>query len=203
MRRPHHLMFTGIVAETGVIRSFEKGRRARRLKVSCEKALEDVQVGDSIAVNGCCLSVVAFDESSLQFDILEETARLTSFSHLQPGRQVNLEKSLVYHGKIGGHLLTGHIDGIGVIEVLEQKGRDYFLRVSIPEDQRKYVALKGCVALDGISLTVAAVREASLDVWLIPHTLEVTNLTDKEAGDLLNLEFDLLAKYLESLTEGK
>lgn len=196
-------MFTGIVEEAGVILSFEKGPGGRRLQVRGRKALEDVRTGDSIAVNGCCLSVVAFDENSLQFDVLEETARLTSFADLGPGRLVNLEKSLAYHGKIGGHLLTGHIDGTGTIEVLEQRGSDYFLRVSIPEDHRKYVARKGCIALDGISLTVAELTENSLAVWLIPHTMEVTNLRDKKPGDLMNLEFDLLAKYLESLTTGR
>ncbi len=196
-------MFTGIVEEAGVILSFEKGPGGRRLHVRGRKALEDVRTGDSIAVNGCCLSVVAFDDSSLQFDILDETARLTSFADLGPGRLVNLEKSLAYHGKIGGHLLTGHIDGTGIIEVLEQRGSDYFLRVSIPEDQRKYVARKGCIALDGISLTVAELTENSLAVWLIPHTMEVTNLRDKKPGDPMNLEFDLLAKYLESLITGR
>ena len=196
-------MFTGIVEEAGVILSFEKGPEGRRLHVRGRKVLEDVRTGDSIAVNGCCLSVVAFDESSLQFDVLEETTRLTSFADLGSGRLVNLEKSLAYHGKIGGHLLTGHIDGTGTIEVLEQRGSDFFLRVSIPEDQRKYVAWKGCIALDGISLTVAELTENSLAVWLIPHTMEVTNLREKKPGDLMNLEFDLLAKYLESLTTGR
>lgn len=196
-------MFTGIVEEAGVILSFEKGPGSRRLQVRGRKAVEDVRTGDSIAVNGCCLSVVAFDENSLQFDVLEETERLTSFADLGPGRLVNLEKSLAYHGKIGGHLLTGHIDGTGIIEVLEQRGSDYFLRVSIPEDQRKYVARKGCIALDGISLTVAELTANSLAVWLIPHTMEVTNLRDKKPGDPMNLEFDLLAKYLESLTTGR
>lgn len=196
-------MFTGIVEEAGVILSFEKGPGGRRLQVRGRKAVEDVRTGDSIAVNGCCLSVVAFDENSLQFDVLEETERLTSFADLGPGRLVNLEQSLAYHGKIGGHLLTGHIDGTGIIEVLEQRGSDYFLRVSIPEDQRKYVARKGCIALDGISLTVAELTANSLAVWLIPHTMEVTNLKDKKPGDPMNLEFDLLAKYLESLTTGR
>ncbi len=196
-------MFTGIVEEAGVILGFEKGPGGRRLHVRGRKVLEDVRVGDSIAVNGCCLSVVAFDESGLRFDVLEETVRLTNFADLWPGRWVNLEKSLAYHGKIGGHLLTGHIDGTGTIEVLERRGPDYFLRVSIPEDQRKYVARKGCIALDGISLTVAELTENSLAVWLIPHTMEVTNLKDKKPGDLMNLEFDLLAKYLESLARGK
>ncbi len=195
-------MFTGIVEEAGVILGFDEGPGGRRLHVRGRKVLEDVRVGDSIAVNGCCLSVVAFDESGLQFDVLEETVRLTSFADLGPGRWVNLEKSLAYHGKIGGHLLTGHIDGTGTIEVLERRGSDYFLRVSIPEDQRKYVARKGCIALDGISLTVAELTENSLAVWLIPHTMKVTNLKDRKPGDLMNLEFDLLAKYLESLVRG-
>ena len=196
-------MFSGIVEEAGRILSLEKRSGGYRLHLAAQKTLDGVEIGDSIAVNGCCLSVVAFDECSLHFDVLEETVRLTNLAHLSPGRWVNLEKSLVYNGKVGGHFLTGHVDRTGTIEILERRGSDYFLRVSIPGDQRKYVAWKGCIALDGMSLTVAELTENTLAVWLIPHTMEITNMKDRKPGELMNLEFDLLAKYLESLTAGK
>jgi len=198
-------MFTGIVEETGSIISFDKGADAYLLKLSANKVLEGIAHGDSISVNGCCLSVTQFDVSTglIQFDVLEETKRLTSFSDLVSGDLVNLERSLSFNGKVGGHFVTGHIDATGTVEVLEQRGNDYYLSVSIPEAQSKYVVWKGSIALDGISLTVAEVSAEQLAVWLIPTTMELTNLHKKKAGDPINLEFDLLAKYVESLTVGK
>jgi len=196
-------MFTGIVEEAGKVLSFEKGSKAYELKVAATKVLDGTELGDSIAVNGCCLTVVEIGEGTLKFDLLEETVRLTSFSGLKPGGVVNLERSLSYNGKMGGHFVTGHIDSTGTIEVFEARGADHYLKVSIPEDFARYVVWKGSITLDGISLTVAEVDEQSLSVWLIPHTLEVTNLHEKQVGDLLNLEFDILAKYVESLTSGK
>jgi len=196
-------MFTGIVEEAGKVLSFEKGSQAYELKVAAAKVLDGTELGDSIAVNGCCLTVVEIGEGTLRFDLLEETVRLTSFSEVKPGGVVNLERSLSYNGKMGGHFVTGHIDSTGTVEVFEPRGSDYFLKVSIPEDFARYVVWKGSITLDGISLTVAEVDEKSLSVWLIPHTLEMTNLKEKQVGDLLNLEFDILAKYVESLTCGK
>ncbi|MDA0348121.1 MAG: riboflavin synthase [Verrucomicrobia bacterium] len=199
-------MFTGIVEETGTILSFERDDAASCvLKLSASKVLEDIVLGDSIAVNGCCLSATFFDKNSgeIHFDVLEETKRLTSFANLDGGSLVNLERSLSFNGKVGGHFVTGHIDATGQIELFEQRGNDYFLRVSIPEEQSKYVIMKGSIALDGISLTVAEVTNRSLAVWLIPMTMALTNLSQKKIGDLMNLEFDMLGKYVESLTLGK
>ena len=198
-------MFTGIVEETGVILSFDQGDSAYLLRVSASAVLEGIAEGDSIAVNGCCLSVTQFDTESgeILFDVLEETRRLTSLEELCSGNLVNLERSLSFNGKIGGHFVTGHIDATGSIEILEKRGNDYFLRVSIPEEQSKYVIWKGSIALDGISLTVAERTPVSLSVWLIPTTMEVTNLREKKVGDLMNLEFDMLGKYVESFTTGK
>ena len=195
-------MFTGIVEETGTILSFDQGDSAYLLRVSASKVLEGIAGGDSIAVNGCCLSVTNFDlkTGELCFDVLEETRRLTSFAEINSGSLVNLERSLSFNGKVGGHFVTGHIDAAGTVEVLEKRGNDFFLQVSIPADQAKYVIWKGSIALDGISLTVAEVSISSLAVWLIPTTMEITNLKEKKAGDLMNLEFDLLGKYVESLT---
>lgn len=198
-------MFTGIVEETGIILSFEKGESAYLLRISADKVLEGVADGDSIAVNGCCLSVTQLDSETneLRFDVLEETRRLTSFARLNAGSLVNLERSLSFNGKVGGHFVTGHIDATGVVEVLEKRGNDYYLQVSIPAAMAKYVIWKGSIALDGISLTVAEVTANNLSVWLIPTTMEITNLKEKKVGDLMNLEFDLLGKYVESLTTGK
>lgn len=198
-------MFTGIVEETGRIISFELGNAGLVLKLSANKVLGDIALGDSIAVNGCCLSATFFDKESeeIHFDVLEETKRLTSFADLEVGCLVNLERSLSFNGKVGGHFVTGHIDATCQIEVFEQQGNDYFLRVSIPEDLSKYVIMKGSISLDGISLTVAEVTNRSLAVWLIPTTMELTNLSQKKVGHLMNLEFDMLGKYVESLTVGK
>lgn len=193
-------MFTGIIEETGRVERFERGGDAWKLRVLAKEALRDVALGDSIAVNGCCLTVVKFDAQGLEFDLLEETRRLTSISAIAPGSAVNLERSLRFGGKMGGHFVTGHVDGLGVVEVFEPRGADRYLRVKTPAGGGKYLIHKGSVAIDGISLTVAEVSGDSFAVWLIPHTVAATNLREKRPGDLVNLEFDLLGKYVEKLT---
>lgn len=194
-------MFTGIVEEKGRVVSFGQGSASWRLKLSAETALAGVAHGDSIAVNGCCLTVTDFDAAAgaLEFDVLEETRRLTSFSALKPGSAVNLERSLRFDGKVGGHFVTGHIDGLGTIEILEKRGNDYHLRVRGPKDSGRHLVDKGSIAIDGISLTVAETDGDAFAVWLIPTTINVTNLSEKHAGDPVNLEFDLLGKYVEKL----
>jgi riboflavin synthase len=192
-------MFTGIVEETGRVLSFIQEKAAWRLKIAARVALENAALGDSIAVNGCCLTVVAFDNAHMEFDVLEETRRLTSISALATGAPVNLERSLRFDGKVGGHFVTGHIDGLGMIELFEQRGQDHYLRVRALVGGGRYIIHKGSIAIDGISLTVADVDGDSFAVWLIPHTVVVTNLHAKRAGDPVNLEFDLLGKYVEKL----
>jgi riboflavin synthase len=194
-------MFTGIVEETGEVISFQQGEKAWALKVSARAALQDMALGDSIAVNGCCLTATRFDATSLHFDVLEESRRLTNFSTLAPGALVNLERSLRFGGKVGGHFVTGHIDALGTVEVFEQRGNDYYLRVRVPDGTTRYIVHKGSIAIDGISLTIAEVTGTSFAVWIIPHTLEVTNLRQKRAGSLVNLEFDLLGKHVEKLLQ--
>jgi riboflavin synthase len=163
-------------------------------------ALADgVAVGDSVAVNGCCLTAVQIAAGRLEFDVLEETRRLTNFSALKPGCLVNLECSLRFDGKVGGHFVTGHIDGLGTVRVFESRGQDHYLKVRAPAGAGRYLVHKGSVAIDGISLTIAEATGDDLAVWLIPHTIEVTNLREKQVGDLVNLEFDLLGKYVEKL----
>lgn len=192
-------MFTGIVEETGRVISFTQEKAAWRLKIAARIALQGIALGDSIAVNGCCLTVVAFDAEHMEFDLLEETRRVTSISAIGAGSLVNLERSLRFDGKVGGHFVTGHVDGLGTIEVFEPRGADRYLRVRAPKGAGRYLVHKGSIAIDGISLTVAEVEDDNFAVWLIPHTVAVTNLQTKRAGDPVNLEFDLLGKYVEKL----
>lgn len=192
-------MFTGIIEETGTVESFVQGPQSWRLRIRAKLVLEGLALGDSIAVNGCCLTATAFDCAGVEFDVLEETRRLTNFSVLQPGALVNLERSLRFDGKVGGHFVSGHIDGLGTVDVFEPRGNDHYLRVRTPAGTGRYLIHKGSIAIDGISLTVAEVDGDGFAVWLIPHTLAVTNLREKKAGSPVNLEFDLLGKYVEKL----
>jgi riboflavin synthase len=192
-------MFTGIIEETGQILAITRRDVAWRLEIGARVALDDVALGDSIAVNGCCLTVVEFDERRLVFDVLEETWRLTTFRELTAGSAVNLERSLRFGGKMGGHFVTGHVDGVGTVEVFEPRGADHYLRVRAPEGSASRLVSKGSIAIDGISLTIAETEGDRLAVWLIPHTLAVTNLKEKRVGAGVNLEFDLLGKYVEKL----
>ncbi len=192
-------MFTGIVEETGKVAEFARGAAAWTLRVAASRATEGVALGDSVAVNGCCLTVVGVGKGELRFDVLEETRRLTNFAALGPGGLVNLERSLRFDGKVGGHFVTGHIDGMGTVEIFEPRGQDTYLKVRAPVGSARYLVHKGSIAIDGISLTIAEEDGDCFAVWLIPHTLEVTNLRAVRAGSALNLEFDLLGKYVEKL----
>lgn len=192
-------MFTGIVEETGKVVAFVRGTDSWKLQIAAEVALQDIALGDSIAVNGCCLTVTQFDANHVWFDVLEETRRLTNFVTLTSGAAVNLERALRFGGKIGGHFVTGHVDGQGVIEVFEPRGADHYLRVRAPQGEGRYLIHKGSITIDGISLTVAEVTGDTFAVWIIPTTIQVTNLREKQAGSTVNLEFDLLGKYVEKL----
>jgi riboflavin synthase len=145
------------------------------------------------------LTAVAFTEDRIEFDLLEESKRLTSIGGVGPGGKVNLERALLPSTRMGGHFVSGHVDGTGVIEAIEPRGKDFFFRIKAPSDNLRYIVRKGCITVDGISLTVAEVDESGFAIWLIPHTMEVTNLHTKQVGDLVNLEYDLIAKYVEKL----
>ncbi len=192
-------MFTGIVEETGKVVGFIQEAAAWRLQIAAFATPGGAALGDSIAVNGCCLTIAQYDAENFYFDVLEETRRLTNFSALAPGAPVNLERSLRFDGKVGGHFVTGHIDGLGTIEVLERRGADSYLRVRAPAGSGRYLIHKGSIAIDGVSLTVAEVEGDAFAVWLIPTTLSVTNLGTRKVGESVNLEFDLLGKYVEKL----
>lgn len=192
-------MFTGLVEEVGKVVSFVPAQNAWSLQLAAQVVPADVAVGDSVAVNGCCLTVVRADVGNLWFELLEETRRLTSFSELKAGSLVNLERSLKPESRLGGHFVSGHIDALGRVEVFEARGKDHYLRIAAPAGFGRYLVSKGSIAVDGISLTLAEVSGDSFAVWLIPHTLAATNLREKRAGSGVNLEFDLLAKYVEKL----
>jgi len=192
-------MFTGLVEATGQITSLPSSAGMTRLTIDAGVLVEGVRIGDSISLNGCCLTVTAIDRKRLGFDLLEETRARTNLGDMKPGAVVNLERAMAADGRYGGHFVTGHVDATGVIRRWEQTGSDYELRVGIEPALGIYLVPKGCVAVDGISLTVADVGRDEFSVWIIPHTRAVTALRERTVGDRLNLEFDLLAKYTEKI----
>jgi riboflavin synthase len=192
-------MFTGIVEETGEVLGLERSERGARLSVRGATVLPGLRLGDSVAVNGCCLTVAVQDGDALRFDLLNETLARTNLGDLAPGAPVNLERALAADGRLGGHFVQGHIDCASEVLRFEPVGADYRLEIALPPEYARYVISKGSIAVDGISLTVAEVGEGSFTLWIIPHTLAVTNLRAGRAGDRVNLEFDLLAKYLERM----
>ena len=192
-------MFTGLVEEKGEVLSFHEQPEAWRMRVRANLVAQELELGDSVAINGCCLSVVEISKTILTFDVLEETRRLTNLKNIDLGSKVNLERSLRFNGRVGGHFLTGHVDGLGKIVELGMRAKDVILKIEAPREFEHYLVYKGCIGIDGISLTVAEVEENVLTVWLIPHTLQVTGLGDLKRGDKVNLEFDLLAKYTEKI----
>jgi riboflavin synthase len=169
------------------------------LVVAAKVVTQDLKLGDSVAVNGCCLTAVAMGDGQVEFDLLAETKRLTSIDGVVAGGKVNLERALLPSTRMGGHFVSGHVDGTGLIEAIEPRGKDFFFRIKPDVDKLKYIVSKGCITVDGISLTVSEVDATGFAIWLIPHTMEVTNLHTKQVGDRVNLEYDLIAKYVEKL----
>lgn len=198
-------MFTGIVEELGLIESIKPSTSGIRLGILARQTAKGVQIGDSIAVNGCCLTVVRIGRKQSgtvwQFDLLKETWDRTNLKYAQPGQGVNLERSMAANGRFGGHFVTGHIDGVGQITRWERKGADHVLEIKCPATVQPYLVEKGSIAVDGISLTIAGVTRTGLRVWIIPHTYEVTALRERKVGDWVNLEADLLGKYLARFWE--
>ena len=200
-------MFTGIIEETGTVEKIARGAKAIKLTIRAGSAARGLKTGGSLAVNGCCLTatnVVSRGKSRLiRFDLLEETWRRTNFPFLKAGSLVNLERPLRASGEFGGHFVTGHIDGTGKISRWEKAGADHVLDIAAPENVMRYVIEKGSIAIDGISLTVAAVSRKSFRVWIIPHTFEVTNLRGRKVGEMVNLEADMLGKYVEKFLRAR
>jgi len=192
-------MFTGIVEEIGRIGNIMRGHSSIRLLINCAKILEDAKIGDSIAVNGICLTVMEQGKGFFLADIMPETMRRTTLYNLQVSDPVNLERALKYTDRFGGHFVSGHIDDIGTVANRVIEDNAVWLTIQASENILRYIIMKGSVALDGISLTVADVNDNSFKVSMIPHTASVTILGSKRAGDLVNIECDVIAKYIEKL----
>jgi riboflavin synthase len=200
-------MFTGIVAEAGVVKAIRPTKKSIELTVQAGPVGRGIKLGASVAVNGCCLTVVKVRRSgratTLQFDLLQESWRRTNLQFTQPGRLVNLERPLRAEGELGGHFVTGHVDGMGKIVRWEKSGSDHLLDIAAPPEVMRYLVFKGSIAVDGISLTVAGVKKQSFRIWIIPHTFEITTLRERQVGDFVNLEADLLGKYVEKFLAGR
>lgn len=194
-------MFTGIIEEVGTVISSRDEGDGRQLEIAAASVTGKIQVGNSMAVNGCCLTVTSCRGDRLMFDLLQETLARTNLRNLPAGSRVNLETALVAGAPLGGHFVQGHIDCAAPILSAREAGADLRLEVALPNEFAGYVVSKGSIAIDGISLTVAEVLPSSFAVWIIPHTRAQTNLGSVKAGDLVNLEFDLLAKYVERLLD--
>jgi len=194
-------MFTGIVEEAGIIEKINPTARSIEMTVRAKICGQGVKVGDSVAVNGCCLTAVKVSAKGkaklIRFDLLQESWERTNFQFGRVGSLVNLERSLRANGELGGHFVTGHVDGLGKIIKWERAGKDHVLDIAASADVMKYLVFKGSVAVDGISLTVASVQKKSFRIWIIPHTFEITALQERKVGDMVNLEADLLGKYVE------
>ena len=194
-------MFTGIVAAMGSVRSAEATDKGARVTIAAGGLdLSDVQLGDSIAVDGCCLTVVALTAGAFAVDVSQETMDCTA--GFAPGRTVNLEKALRLADRLGGHLVSGHVDGVGEVIRFQPVGESWLLEAAVPQALSRYLARKGSVTLNGVSLTVNRVDGARFEVNLIPHTLAVTNLRALQPGSRVNVEVDLVARYVERLLEG-
>jgi riboflavin synthase len=194
-------VFTGLIEEIGSVVALRGDIGPKRLQIAAPCLAGKIEVGDSLAVNGCCLTVATRQEDELTFDLLEETLDRTNLKTLSPGALVNLERALAANGRLGGHFVQGHVDCASRILALEEKGADLRIEVELPSEFAHYVTSKGSIAVDGISLTVAEVSRESFAVWIIPHTRAQTNLATPRRGDLVNLEFDLIAKYLERMLD--
>lgn len=194
-------MFTGIVVETGTVERIKPAAKSIEVTIRGRAALRGLKVGDSLAINGCCLTVVKLGKRGLdrlaQFDLLQESWERTNLQFARPGSLVNLEPSLRANGELGGHFVTGHVDGLGQITKWQRQGKDHVLDIAAPPEVQRYIVFKGSVAVDGMSLTVAGVTKKGFRLWIIPHTFEITALRERKVGDFVNLEADLIGKYVE------
>jgi riboflavin synthase len=194
-------MFTGIIEELGNVASIDIRGQQRRLTVGSSRLVKDLKQGDSVSVSGVCLTAVDISKSSFTCDLAQETWVRTSLSRLKPNAPVNLELPMRANGRFDGHVVQGHVDGVGTVRSFEpvRDSNDYVLQINIPSELTRYVVAKGSLAIEGISLTVAAVQDTNVQVAIIPHTAEVTNLRSLKPGDPVNLEVDVIAKYVEKM----
>ena len=193
-------MFTGIIEEIGTVRRIEHGAKGARLTIQAKTVLEDTRIGDSIATNGVCLTVVSMTGDSFSADVMAESLRRSSLGTLQGGAPVNLERAMAANGRFGGHIVSGHIDGTGTIASQKREDNAVWVKIKTPAPLLRYIVEKGSIAIDGVSLTVAAVTDTDFSVSIIPHTGAQTILLGKKPGDPVNLECDVIGKYVEKLT---
>src|SRR6202171_4589083 len=196
-------MFTGLVEYVGTIESLERGGSGARIRVNAGPLAAGLAKSGSIAVNGCCLTAVEISGESFAADLSGETLRRTSFGEMNPGTRVNLERPLTAMKELGGHFMQGHVDGVGRVTRMESEGANWWFGVRCPDDLARYVAMKGSIALDGISLTVAGWHDGVVETAVIPYTYSNTNLSSLKAGDAVNIECDILAKYVERLINAR
>lgn len=192
-------MFTGIIEEVGTVKAIQHSGSNSFIRIEAKKVLEDVHLGDSIAVNGVCLTVTHFDSTTFQADVMNETLSRSSLGSLRNGSPVNLERAMAAGGRFGGHIVSGHIDGTGTVSDIRNDGIAVWYTISANADILRYIVEKGSITIDGISLTVAKVTDDSFSVSIIPHTASVTILGTKKTGDIVNLENDIVGKYVEKL----
>lgn len=192
-------MFTGIIEETGKIISVQRGRNSSRLMIQGKVIFEDVKEGDSVAVNGVCLTVSSFENQVFSADVMSETLSRSTLGWLKACDRVNLERAMPAYGRFGGHIVSGHIDGTGVVASIQKDDNAIWFSIRTTEKILRYIVEKGSVAIDGVSLTVAAVQDDMFKVSIIPHTAKATTLADKNVGDMVNLENDIVGKYIEKL----
>jgi len=196
-------MFTGLVEETGVVLNKAATGDGYQLTFKAALVMSDLKIGSSIAINGCCLTVVKLDSDSFTVDTIEETLKKTNLGLLKNGQRVNLERSLKADARLGGHFVLGHVDTVGKVEEIKELSNSHFLTISFPASFSKYLIYVGSVAIDGVSMTVAEIKENKFSVGIIPHTWQETIFCDKKPGDTVNLEFDVLGKYVDRIMEGK
>lgn len=194
-------MFTGLIEEVGSVLGRDATERGPQLQIAAPRVAAEIKLGDSVAVNGCCLTVASRRDDELTFDLLGETLERTNLKTLRRDSRVNLERALAADGRLGGHFVQGHVDCAAPILGLDENGADLRMEIALPSVFAHYVAGKGSIAVNGISLTVAEVSQKSFVVWIIPHTRAQTNLAIARRDDLVNLEFDLIAKYVERMLD--
>lgn len=194
-------MFSGIVEEMGVVTSRDHGGAETRLSIRASSILRDLKPGESVSVSGACLTAVEIGTADFSVDVSTETLRVTTLGELAVGAAVNLERAMTLHDRIGGHLVTGHVDGTGIVREYTQNGRTAWLTFEVPAPILRYCVQKGSITIDGVSLTINTVSERGVSVAIVPHTANVTTLGGKQPGDSVNLESDLIGKYVERLLQ--
>lgn len=191
-------MFTGIIEEIGIVKNILRGENAS-IVVECVKVVEDVKIGDSIAIDGVCQTVTAFDKNSFTAQVSQETLNVTTFSKIKAGTKVNLERALTLNSRLGGHIVTGHIDGLAKVKNIQHRGEFFNIKFETEKEITKYIAKKGSITINGISLTIADISSNEFDIAVIPQTFKNTNLNQLQIGDFVNIEVDILAKYVEKI----